>query len=94
MLQEYCHKCAVLMDMKCFVAMDVVGKSLVVYSRCRFERDTVISAWEKQWAAKPMVRRIFVDARFATISTVRSEQESCYSHKLQDVSDADNKVAE
>lgn len=43
---EYCRKCAGLMDVKRSDAMAIDGRSLVMYGRNRFERDTSLSAWK------------------------------------------------
>lgn len=38
------------MDVRCFVALAINGKNLVVYDRSGFERDMALDAWKWRWA--------------------------------------------
>lgn len=65
-LVEYCHGCAGLMHVKRFDAMTFDTKSLVIYDRNRFDRNTVLGAWKMPSAVlNRWFVEIFLDARFA-----------------------------
>lgn len=86
---EYCRDCGVRSDVRCFVAMDVDGDSLVMYDKNSFQRDTSLRAWKRRWA---MLKKWFagnlIDVRFVDMSFTRCEQEVSYYHRLRNAIDA------
>lgn len=71
-LEEYHRECGEMMDAGRLCAMAVDGRYLVIYDRNRFERDTVLGAWQRRWAV--LIKRcvaVTINARFADMPFVR-----------------------
>lgn len=82
-MDENRRKCALLMNLKRFDTMAVDADNLVVYNRFRFERDTPLAAWKRQWVVlSQWCVGILVDILFADLPFVRCEQQLRYSRRL------------
>lgn len=94
-MDDYRRECADFMDVKRFSALAVVGKSLEIYDRSSFERNTALGACKRCCAVLSWwCGGILVDTRFADMPLVRCEQKLPYCPRVRNTIDANMDVVE